>query len=312
MSATTWYVARSAGIVAYLLLSTSVVLGVLMAGRAKLTWPRFAVQDVHRFLAILTGVFLVLHGGALLADRVVPIGLTQILVPFTSTYRPFAVGLGVVAAELLAAVAVSNALRKRLRFRHWRRIHYLTIAVWLASTGHALLSGTDRRDTWFIALVATSAGAVALAFLQRLHREAAPGAIAATGLAAGAAVLALAVVPQGHAPRRSPATVTAAGVPASFSAALAARVEQNDPVVSVVGIAGGAGVRLDLLVDRGIVRESALQLRFPSGASCSGTVTSLDSSGASGSCGTRAVRIAWQIQAGSRVVGRVAVGRGRA
>jgi methionine sulfoxide reductase heme-binding subunit len=311
MSPTTWYVARSAGIVAYLLLSTSVVLGVLMAGRARLTWPRFAVQDVHRFLAILTGVFLVLHGGSLLADRVVPLGVVQVIVPFTSSYRPFAVGLGVVAAELLAAVAVSNALRTRLRFRHWRRIHYLTIGVWLASTGHALLSGTDRRDTWFVALVAVSAGAVALAFLHRLRREAAPGAIAATGLAAGAAVLALAFAPQGHAPRRT-ATAVAAGVPASFSASLAAHVEENDPVVSVVGTAGGAGVRLDLLVDRGVVRQSALQLRFPSGAACSGTLTSLDSSGASGSCGTRAVRIAWQIEEGSRVVGRVAVGRGRA
>ncbi len=38
-----------------------------MSARAKFTWPRFAVEEVHRFLAILTGVFLALHGIALLA-----------------------------------------------------------------------------------------------------------------------------------------------------------------------------------------------------------------------------------------------------
>ncbi|HST15954.1 MAG TPA: hypothetical protein VLJ44_13985, partial [Gaiellaceae bacterium] len=88
MSPGVWYFARSAGIVAYLLLSSSVLLGVLMAGKSTFTWPKFAVEEVHRFLAILTGVFIVLHGGSLLLDRVVPISLGQELVPFTSPYRP--------------------------------------------------------------------------------------------------------------------------------------------------------------------------------------------------------------------------------
>ena len=74
MSPAVWYFARSAGLVAYLLLSASVILGVLMSARASFTWPRFAVEEVHRFLAILTGIFVTLHGASLLLDRVVPIG----------------------------------------------------------------------------------------------------------------------------------------------------------------------------------------------------------------------------------------------
>jgi methionine sulfoxide reductase heme-binding subunit len=167
MSATFWYVARASGIVAYLLLSASVVLGVLMAGRTRFTWPRFAVEEVHRFLAILTGVFIVLHGGALLLDRVVPFSLAQELVPFTASYRPFAVGLGVVAAELSAAVGISNALRSRLPRRVWRRIHYLTLAVWALATVHGVLAGTDRFDPWFAALAAMSISAVGMAFAAR-------------------------------------------------------------------------------------------------------------------------------------------------
>jgi methionine sulfoxide reductase heme-binding subunit len=181
VNATSWYVARSAGTVAYLLLSSSVVIGLLLAGRTSFTWPRFAVEEVHRFLAILTGVFLLLHGGGLLVDRVVPFGLVQVLVPFTSTYRPFGVALGVVAAELLAAVAVSNALRARLPYRAWRRVHYLTIAVWFLATVHLVLVGTDRGETWFAGLAGASVGAVSLALAARLGRRVveAPGGSAA-------------------------------------------------------------------------------------------------------------------------------------
>jgi sulfoxide reductase heme-binding subunit YedZ len=172
MSAVAWYVARSSGICAYLLLSSSVVLGVLMAGRTRFVWPRFAVEEVHRFLATLTGVFIVLHGGALLLDSVVPFSLAQELVPFTAGYRPFAVGLGVVAAELTAAVGISNALRKQIPHLVWRRIHYLTLPVWGFATLHGLLAGTDRFDPWFAALAGMSIAAAAMAFVARFapHR----------------------------------------------------------------------------------------------------------------------------------------------
>jgi predicted ferric reductase len=162
VSASAWYVARSSGIVAYLLLSVSVVLGALMAGRARFAWPRFAVEEVHRFLALLAGTFIAVHGLALLLDTVVPISLAQALVPFASPYRPFAVGLGVVAAELAAAVGITNVFRSRLPYTFWRRAHYLTLGVWVLATAHGFLAGTDRFDPWFAAITAGTVSAVAL------------------------------------------------------------------------------------------------------------------------------------------------------
>jgi len=162
-----WYFARSAGIVAYLLLSSSVLLGVLMAGKSTFTWPKFAVEEVHRFLAILTGVFVVLHGGSLLLDRVVPISLGQELVPFTSPYRPLAVGLGVCAMELVAAVGITNALRARLPYTAWRKLHYLTLPAWLFASLHAVLAGTDAGDPWFAAIAAGTFAAVVIAAFAR-------------------------------------------------------------------------------------------------------------------------------------------------
>ena len=170
MSSTVWYFARSAGIVAYLLLTASVLLGILMAGKAKLSWPRFAVVDVHRHLAILTGVFIALHGATLMLDRFVPIGLGQELVPFTTSYRPFAVGLGVVAMELIAAVGISNWLKPRIPHRVWRKVHYLTLAAWLLASAHGVLAGTDAGDPWFAGIAAGSFAAVAIAAFARFSR----------------------------------------------------------------------------------------------------------------------------------------------
>jgi predicted ferric reductase len=177
VSPTVWYVARASGLVAYLLLSASVVAGALMSGRGELTWPRFAVEELHRFLTILTGIFIVAHGGALLLDRVVPISLAQELVPFTERYRPFAVGLGVTAAELMAAVGLTNVVRRQIPHRIWRRAHYLTIAVWGLASVHVLLAGTDRLEPWFAGIVAAAMSSVLFAFWARAR--AALGATAA-------------------------------------------------------------------------------------------------------------------------------------
>ena len=178
MNGVVWYAARSAGIVAYLLLSASVVLGLLMSTRVKLAWPRFAVEEIHRFIAKLTGVFIVIHGGMLLLDQVVPFTLRQELVPFSSSYRPFGVALGIVSAELLAAIAITNMLRARISHLFWRRVHMLTIVVWIGTTAHLLLVGTDRTDPWLLGLCASAVTAVGLAVAPRFTRVAEPAGTA--------------------------------------------------------------------------------------------------------------------------------------
>jgi sulfoxide reductase heme-binding subunit YedZ len=174
VSAIDWYAARSAGVVAYCLLTGGVLLGVLLAGRARLPrWPQFAVTDVHRYVALLTGAFVVLHVYMLLLDRYVHTSLVAVLVPGASSYRPFWVALGTVALELLAAVGVSNLFRKRLGHARWRRIHYLTFAVWAAATAHGVGAGTDAGAEWLRLLYVVSIGSVAAAVVWRAGRSAA-------------------------------------------------------------------------------------------------------------------------------------------
>ena len=157
-----WYVARAGGILAFALVTASVVLGLTLSGRARLKrWPRFAVEDVHRFAGLLAGAFVGIHVLAILVDTFVPFSLVQVLVPGTASYRPLATGLGVVALELLAALAVANRYRKRLSYRFWRRTHYLNFAVWSLALVHGIASGTDSGTPWAVLFYAVAAGSVA-------------------------------------------------------------------------------------------------------------------------------------------------------
>jgi len=165
----TWYAARAGGMLAYLLLTSAVAAGLVMSGKSHgKRWPRFAVEDVHRFLGTLTGAFIVLHGAALLLDGFVPFSLSQLVVPGTAPYRPLYVAFGVVAAELLGALAIANHFRTQLSYRFWRRTHYLNFAVWSLALVHGLTAGTDARTTWALVLYAGSAWLVLALLLHRV------------------------------------------------------------------------------------------------------------------------------------------------
>jgi methionine sulfoxide reductase heme-binding subunit len=158
----TWYVARASGMVAFALLTTTIAIGLLMSGRARLRrWPRFAIEDVHRFASLLTWSFVGIHALALLADSYLPFSVADLLVPGIAPYRLVATALGIVAMELLAALAIANVLRTQISYRFWRRTHYLNFAVWLLVLGHGVTAGSDSDTPWGFALYVLSAGVVA-------------------------------------------------------------------------------------------------------------------------------------------------------
>src|SRR5204862_3317444 len=86
------------------------------------------------------------------------LAVSQVLVAFTSSYRPLATGLGVVSLELLAALALANRFRQRLSYRFWRRTHYLEFAVWTLALAHGIASGTDSGTPWGVLLYGVAAG----------------------------------------------------------------------------------------------------------------------------------------------------------
>ncbi len=315
---TIWYAARAGGVVSYLLVSTCVLAGILLAGKRRVPGlPRFAVEDVHRFFGILAGVFITVHVGAVALDSVVPFSLSQLIVPLTASYRPLATGLGIVALELLLAVSVTNRLRSRLPHRIWRRAHYATLAVWLLATAHGVLSGTDRDQTWLVWLYGLTVAAVAGSAALRFGR--APGAKRyglGLAVAGGAlvAVLGLAALPQPTSSSKAVKRV-AVPIPEIKGGLTGTIVNDGSGVVSISGTAASrSAFRIDLLTGGNRVADSALQMRFAGGTTCEGTVTSLDDRGFAGTCtlpggGVRTVRADWTVANGT-VTGSISTAAG--
>jgi sulfoxide reductase heme-binding subunit YedZ len=168
-----WLVSRAAGIVALVLLTTTVVLGTRsIAPTRSATWPRWARQALHRDVALLSIAALAVHVGAVVLDNYVDINWYAALVPFASAYRPVWVGLGTIAFDLVLVVIATSLLRVRLGVRTWRAVHWLTYAAWPVAVLHYLTTGTDARAPWGVALAVLAVVAVAVAVAVRVRTAA--------------------------------------------------------------------------------------------------------------------------------------------
>jgi methionine sulfoxide reductase heme-binding subunit len=164
-----WYVTRATGLVSLVLLTTSVLLGLLTAGRfSSGRWPRFLTQGMHRNVSLLVLVFLALHIGSTVLDSYTSISLAAAFVPFASSYKTLWLSLGAVALDLLVALVVTSVARGRLGYRTWRRVHWLAYACWPVAVAHGLGIGTDRSVTWVIALTLACVGCVGVAATWRV------------------------------------------------------------------------------------------------------------------------------------------------
>jgi sulfoxide reductase heme-binding subunit YedZ len=310
-----WYVARAAGLTAYVLLSGVVLLGLSMSTKKTFTrWPRFTVEDLHRFGGLLVGSFVAIHIVTVAIDSWLPFSLGSIVVPFTTRYRPLWVGLGVVAAELLLALAVTNHYRRRLEYRFWRRAHYLNFAVWTAATLHGIGSGTDRSTPWLLATFAAAASAVGAATAWRVARGRV-GARAALFAGVAALAAALLVVGLGRGPLRfRPKPWNAAAFQDTLSGHVAQLSGVTRGIVSMAGEGSGSQrvlVRADLLISTRRLLTTSFQMEYlPSGELCRGTVTKVHSTGFAAVCRLttgerRFVDARWQLGDSAEVAGGV-------
>ena len=167
-SSALWYASRATGFVSLLLLTGVVLLGLLVTTSGRLPGlPRFATTALHRNLSLLSLVFLAVHVASVVIDPYVTINWTQVVVPFGGSYRPFWVGLGTVALDLLLALIVTSLLRVRIGLGTWRAIHWLAYAMWPVAVVHGIGAGTDMRSGWMLATALVLVGLVALAVIWR-------------------------------------------------------------------------------------------------------------------------------------------------
>jgi DMSO/TMAO reductase YedYZ heme-binding membrane subunit len=164
-----WYTTRATGLVALVLLTWSMALGLLASARfQRAGWPRFVTQGLHRNVSLLALAFTALHVLTSVLDGFVNIPLQDAFVPFISSYRPLWTGLGAVAFDLMIALIVTSLLRARIGLKVWRFVHYGAYLCWPIAVLHGLGTGTDTPVRWVLALTAVCVLAVAGLTLWRL------------------------------------------------------------------------------------------------------------------------------------------------
>jgi sulfoxide reductase heme-binding subunit YedZ len=168
-----WYASRATGIVALLLLTAVLVLGILVNRQGRLPGlPRFAVTDIHRNLSLLAVAFIAVHVLAAVLDTYVHIPLAAGIIPFASGYERLWLGLGAISLDLMLAMIVTSLLRGRLNRLLWRAIHLLAYASWPVAFAHSVGSSTDLQRGWMLYLAVGCALVVVAAVAWRLAHAA--------------------------------------------------------------------------------------------------------------------------------------------
>lgn len=156
-----WYLTRGTGVVALLLLTTVVVLGILNAVRwSPAGQPRFVLQMIHRNVSLLVVAFIAVHIVTAVIDSFAPIRWIDVVVPFMSSYRPVWLGLGTVAFDLVIAIVLTSLIRGRLSHRVWRIVHWTSYALWPVALVHGLGIGSDTPQRWMLLVIGVSVASV--------------------------------------------------------------------------------------------------------------------------------------------------------
>lgn len=164
-----WYATRGSGFTALVLLTASVLLGLVTSVRwTSWAWPRFLSQGLHRNVSLLAALFLLIHIATSIIDPFAGLSVRDAVIPVGAGYRPLWLGLGVIATELFVAIVLTSLLRRRLSFGVWRIVHLLAYASWPVAVLHGIGTGTDTKAVWAILLVAACVVSVVAALVWRL------------------------------------------------------------------------------------------------------------------------------------------------
>ena len=169
MNEALWALGRGTGVVALVMFTITLVLGIAgRSGRSVAGLGRFGVNEVHRTAALTGTTLIAVHVVSLFFDSYAQLRLVDVMFPFLGSYRPFWLGLGTLAIDLLAVITVVSLLRERVGPKVFRTVHWATYALWPVAMAHAIGNGTDRASIWMLGLAAACTGAVIAAVGWRL------------------------------------------------------------------------------------------------------------------------------------------------
>ena len=328
-----WEIARVGGLLAYVMATASVALGILLSLKAHSSnWPRFITNELHRYITLLTLVFIGIHTVAVWLDPFTAFTPAEVFVPMATHYRPLWIAMGIVSAYLAAALWLSEYVRRWIGYAWWRRMHYLAFVVFVLGAVHGLGSGSDTRAWWGVLIYAGTIGLIAILIgwrlVQALPEDTRDMAVA--GLGAAVLVLGLfafvgpmqsgwneianngngngasATWLADHPANAATAAQTSTKPDTPFSVEIQGTLVQNG-VLNATFTGDQVSGNLQLVLDQ---QTSAMAVGFSTGWSCQGNVTisgqnSVVTSCASTDGGVIRLQLSGLRQSGNQILGEL-------
>jgi sulfoxide reductase heme-binding subunit YedZ len=167
-----WYVSLGTGVIALVLLTLVVVLGVLTRNGHPIPGvPRFVALGLHRNASLLALFLVVIHVATIVSDSFAKVGWIDAVIPFVSDFRPLWIGLGTISLELFVAVIGTSLVRGLLGLRTWRIVHWLVYVSWPIAVAHGLGSGRDVGQPWMVAITVLCIGSALIAVGLRVGQS---------------------------------------------------------------------------------------------------------------------------------------------
>jgi Ferric reductase like transmembrane component len=165
----TWNIARAGGFTAFILLTFSVAMGLALSSHWQTSrWPRIINNELHNFLSLLALIFASIHILAIWLDPFTSFSWSEIFIPFMSHYRPIWTAFGIISFYLGLAIGLSAWLRPVIGYKWWRRLHVLTLLLYVMIAVHGIASGSDARTWWGTAIYLISIFLIGTLLVMRL------------------------------------------------------------------------------------------------------------------------------------------------
>ena len=232
-----WYMTRGFGLIDLVLLTATLVMGVTQVVRyARPGLPRFVISALHKNISLLAVVFLAIHIVTAVLDTYVSISIADVFIPFVGRYRPFWLGLGAIALDLMVALVITSLVRERLGHRTWRLVHWAAYLCWPVAIVHGLGTGTDTKLGWVLALNLVCVGAGLAAVWWRLANGWSPANAGRRGVAVlGSVALPLAALVWTATGPLKPGWAKKAGTPVALLGASSASSSTPAPTSAPAG-----------------------------------------------------------------------------
>ncbi|HEY4032448.1 MAG TPA: ferric reductase-like transmembrane domain-containing protein [Ktedonobacteraceae bacterium] len=167
----TWDVARAGGFTAFALLTLSVAIGLALTLQWQSPrWPRIINSQLHNFITLLALIFTSVHILAVWVDPFTSFGWDEVFIPFVSSYRPLWMAFGIIAFYIGIVIGISTWLRPYIGYKWWRRLHVLTLLVYVFVAVHGITAGSDTATWWGIGIYSFSMILIGILLWNRLMK----------------------------------------------------------------------------------------------------------------------------------------------